>query len=458
MIIEKDKSLDSLAELGNVAQFVSYAPTGPDLTQRYSRVWGVPPNHIFNSVEAGAAALLAASPEKTINVRSFTPESPRSREFVYGIPDLDTAVRTIHRLAGEGLFVIANETVNISDGGVSGVVQGEVIEFAPDDTPRCVEKPGVTSLPRPLGLSILKTVYGFAPEVHSKMCGRLEFSIHPSPRGWRRSHTILWEYEDTEADATRPGMTWPNRFSRHLGDKAFGLLVADAAGFPVPRTTVIGRRVAPFTFGRPTDSSEVWTRTAPVEPEPGLYTTVKGWIDPFKLLAIEDQHGTSLMSVISQAAVPAIYSGAALVMGNGELLIEGHSGEGDNLMLGKIVPEALPESVVRDVNRMFLDLEKVFGPVRFEWVHDGNHPWIVQLHSGQTQSLPEIIYPGEPDHWITFEAKEGLEALRRTLLNMPPEAGVTVVGEIGLTSHLADLVRKSKRPTRVVKQLSFAWT
>ncbi|MGO8190030.1 hypothetical protein AB9F38_35440, partial [Rhizobium leguminosarum] len=78
-------------------------------------------------------------------------------------------------------------------------------------------------------------------------------------------------------------------------------------------------------------------------------------------------------------------------------------------------------------------LETVFGPVRFEWVNDGNHPWIVQLHSGQTQSLPEIIYTGEPDHWITFEEKEGLEAIRRTLLNMPPEAGVTVVGEIGLT-------------------------
>ncbi len=35
-----------------------------------------------------------------------------------------------------------------------------MIEFAPDDTPRCVEKPGVASFPLAWGHSLLQTVYG----------------------------------------------------------------------------------------------------------------------------------------------------------------------------------------------------------------------------------------------------------------------------------------------------------
>jgi hypothetical protein len=57
---------------------------------------------------------------------------------------------------------------------------------------------------------------------------------------------------------------WPNKFSRLIGDKAFGLLMADRMGVPVPRTLVIPRRVAPFAFGRETGSTEVWTPRAPL--------------------------------------------------------------------------------------------------------------------------------------------------------------------------------------------------
>ena len=457
MNFRKDRSLDELARRGNVAQFVSFSPLDEGLKQQYARISGFAPNHLFESVQAALAALLAASPERTINIRSYTPDSPRSREFVYGVAELDAAFTIVSRLAGEGLFIIANETVDIADGGVSGVAQGEVIEFAPDDTPRCVEKPGVVSLPRQLGIAILRKVYGFDPDIPSAATGRLEFSIHPKPRGWKQTHTLAWEYEEVATVPPKPSMSWPNRFSRHLGDKVFGLLVADSIGLDVPTTTVIGRRVAPFIFGKPTGSSEVWTRTAPIEPEPGLYTTVKGWIDPFSLFATEDPSGTSLMSVLSQSAVPAKYSGASLVMADGQLLIEGHSGEGDALMLGKLLPEELPMSVVNDVERLYLALKETLGPVRFEWVHDGDRAWIVQLHSGQTQTLPEVIFPGEADRWVTFDASSGIDALRQALLDLPAGAGLTVVGEIGLTSHLADLVRKSKRPARVIKQLSFAW-
>ena len=446
----KDESLDTLARAGNVAQFVSFKPTtAGKLSQQYSRIAEYDPNHEFSGAEEALCALLAASAEGSINLRSYAPDSPRSKEFVYGLKNVKEALEGLARLTSEGLFVIANETVDITDGGVSGVVQGGIIEFAPDDTPRCVEKPGVASLPLAWGIELLTKVYGFRPDIEDQSRGRLEFSIHPQPRGWKSGHTLCWEWEPQNSLPTNANMSWPNRFSSHIGDKAFGLLMAELVGAKVPQTTVFGRRVAPFTFGTPTRSHEVWIRTCPHEPEPGKYTTLKGWTDPFRLMSVEDPDNVAIASVICQSAVPALYSGAAIVTIKGDLLIEGRRGEGDGLMLGIDHPEELPDRVTNKVERVYQMLSSSLGHVRFEWVYDGDDVWIVQLHRGATQSSQTVLVPGEASKWFTFEASDGLEALRSFLKDIPIDAGVTIEGEIGLTSHLADLLRKAERPSRL---------
>jgi hypothetical protein len=449
MSFRKDRSLDELARVGNVAQFVSFAPENGRPVQQYSRVVGFEPNHVFSTAREAMTSLLAASPDQTINIRSYEPASPRSREFHYGIGDAESALALAERLSLHGMFVIANETVDVSDGGVSGVAQGGVIEFAPDDTPRCVEKEGAASLPVSWGLNLLKTVYGFEPDLVDAGRGRLEFSIHPKPRGWRQTHTLMWEYEGSESAPSNPNVAWPNRFSRHIGDKAFGLLVADAVGLPVPKTTVIARRVAPFSFGRATGSFELWTRTCPVEQEPGRFTTAKGWIDPFKLLAQEDAEGKSIASVLSQASVPAKYSGAAITDRAGRSVIEGARGEGDRFMLGIRTPELLPDEVLEAVTKTYHGIAAALGEPRFEWVHDGERVWIVQLHKGGTHSDTGTLVPGEPTEWAVFKASQGLEKLRTFLDQLPPDVGVKIQGQIGLTSHIADLLRKTKRPARI---------
>lgn len=451
MSLRKDRSLDELARIGNVAQFVSYSPNGRVPRQQYCRVVGYEPNHAFDSVRTGLSSLVERSPEGTINLRSFTPDNPRSRDFHYGVANVDEALSLVDRMSEEGLFVIANETVDVSDGGVSGVIQGGVAEFAPDDTPRCVEKEGTASLPSDLARSVIRIVFGFEPETIAADRGRLEFSIHPKPRGWRRTHTLMWEYEGTESSPARPALKWPNRFSQHIGDKTFGLLVAHAIGLSVPRTTCFARRVAPFTFGQDTASREVWTRTCPREQEPGRYTTVKGWTDPFKLLAIEDPQGTAIPAVLCQAAVPATYSGAAITDANGILVIEGAAGEGDHFMLGQKRPEKVPESITNDIRSLYEHAKAALGPVRFEWVHDGSRAWVVQLHKGATDSAASTIVPGEAPRWEVFQVSRGLEALRQFLDQLPSEVGVCIEGEVGLTSHIADLLRKARRPARVQK-------
>lgn len=452
MNVRKDQSLDELARSGNVAQFVSFSPDlGAGLAQTFSRVQQYPPNHRFSSTSEAVHTLLAQSPERSINLRSFTPAEPRSREFLYGLTDAESAIAKLDKFLREGLFVIANETVNTSDGGVSGVVDGATMEFAPDDTPRCVEKPGTVSIKTEDGLSLLQTVYGFRPDIPAYHQQRIEFSVHPRPRGFKGTHTLLWERGPGSSSEHEPSLSWPNRFSRMIGDKAFGLLVADLIGVPVPRSLVIGRRLRPFSFGRETGSLESWTRTCPAEQNPGLYTTESRWIDPFMLLATEDPGHTAIASVISQAAVPACYSGAAITKSNDQLHVEGTRGGGVDFMLGTARPEQLPQHIIDDLLNTNKSLRARLGPVRFEWVHDGSLAWIVQLHKGQTASTSTTVVPGEASTWTTFQSARGLQALRDLLDSLPPCEGLVLEGEIGLTSHIADLARKSGRPTRIVR-------
>lgn len=448
MYHRKDASLDKLAQYGNVAQFVSFAPSDNGLEQTFSRVAGYEPNVQFSTTADAVAALLKASSGASVNVRSYEPESPRSREFIYGLRNVEDTIATINRLAAEGLHLIVNETVDVSDGGVSGVAHGNVLEFAPDDTPRCVEKPGVASLPRGMGLALLRTVYGFAPDLPNTN-SRVEFSIHPHPTGWKRTHTLLWELEEGNDPPLASTPSWPNRFSRHIGDKLYGLILAQLAGAHVPRTDAICRRVAPFSFGRDTGSHERWLRTCPQEQEPGLFTTVKGWTDPFRLLSDEDPTNTRIASVLSQAAVKACFAGASIVDSTGRTIVEGVSGEGDRFMLGEARRQTLPTEVLADFTAAAVMFEEVFGHVRTEWVHDGDHVWIVQMHRGATVSTGQTLVPGEANDWLTFDVEEGLEALRKMIATLSPDTGIRLRGGVGMTSHVADLVRKAGRPTRI---------
>jgi hypothetical protein len=447
----KDASLDRLAELINVAQFVSYEPHHGKPKQAFARVLGEAPNHNFSGLQEAAETLLARSSDGSVNVRSFTPERPLSREFIYGLTAVDDVTSAVLRLTREGLHTIVNETVDVHDGGVSGVILGNLIEFAPDDTPRAVEKPGTASLPLGWGSRLLYTVYGFEPDLAVPENTRLEFSIHPKPRGWRHTHTLGWEIAEHEGLGLPPPIQWPNRFSRMIGDKVFGLLVAHHIGLPVPRTTVVNRRVAPFSFGQPTGSAEVWLRTAPSEQMPGRFTTTRGWTDPFRIMAAEDPEHNAIASVVGQASVVPNYSGASIVLQSGEIATEGVAGPGDAFMQGTAKAQPLPAAVIEDVRRLHVAAAEL-GPVRLEWVHDGERAWVVQMHRGATVSAAGVLVPGEARHWTRFEVANGLEQLRSLIAHLEPGHGLDLIGEVGLTSHIADVIRKARVPARIHPQ------
>lgn len=451
----KDLVLDKLADTTNVAQFVSFSPK---LEQRYARIYGFPPNCAFDSVVESVSALLAASPESSVNIRSFLPDQPQSHEFIYGLKSVEEVVQNLHRISSEGLYTIVNETVDVDDGGVSGVLQGGQVEFAPGVVPRFVEKSSaeaVSSIPLDVTVQMLRTVYGFEPEIaHYKYNMRVEFSIHPKRRGWKRSHTIIWEEEEFSSHAIEPFFVWPTSFSKFIGDKAYGLLVAHCLGFPVPRTTVFARNelLGIFTFGVRTDSSEIWMRTCPSEQVPGHFITARGWQDPYVLMEKDDPEGDKISSCLAQQEIPAQYSGAMLTTSEGAIL-EGVKGFGDLFMLGKVAPSELPQRIKDDLKQLHRQLVETFGPVRFEWVHDGQSPWIVQLHTGVVQSSERVIFPGDFDCVLDFNVEEGLETLRGLVKEAKEtNCSILVHGNIGMSSHIADVLRKSEVASRIVSK------
>ena len=448
MVPLKDELLRRLATEANVAQFISFGP-GPELPQRHAWVHGHPPDHRFPGPAAAVEALLAAAPAGSVNVRSFRAGAATGGPFTYGLTRTGDVLAVLASRAGEGLHTIANETIDVDDGGVSGVALGGLVEFAPGDTPRAVERPGTVALGHDAALRLLGTVYGFAPELDPSPGERVEFSIHPLVAGFRRTHTVLWEREPAGPVALARRLAWPNAFSRFLGDKAFGLLVADLHDLPVPATTVVGRRVAPFSFGRPTGGGERWLRTCPAEPVPGRFPTRRGWSDPFALLAAEDPDGTRLAAVLAQEGVPARWSGAAMPGIGGGLLVEGVEGSGDDFMLARAAPAPLPDRVTDDVRRLGARAAAALGPVRFEWAHDGDLAWVLQLHLATVAASATIISPGTPARWHRFDPAHGLDRLRDLIARVPAGDGVELTGDVGVTSHAGDLLRRAAIPARL---------
>jgi hypothetical protein len=443
----------------NVAQFVSFAANSGE--QRFAWVRRFPQNHAFANRREAISKLFESNPDGMVNIRSFRPELDKGAPFSYGLKTVDEAYSCSSKLINDGWNLIVNETVNINDGGVSGVVFGDAIEFAPEDTPRCVEKAGCCRLPRQVGIQLLNTVYRFDLDVPNRPDGnRIEFSLHPIRRGFRDTHTIVWETERHHSQPSAPTPSWPNRFSGLMGDKAFGLLVAHSVGLPVPETTVIARRFAPFTFGTRTGTGEVWLRSAPNRQDPGRYSTHFGWRDPFEMMSAEDAESnvggsesgvasTTVMSFLAQESVESQFSGAAATTKNGNTVVEGVGGFGSGFMLGRAPASSLPPDVAARVTELVESAVEFLGAIRMEWAFDGENVWVLQLHVGAASNEPDTIVDGPAKEWLEFDVKEGLPKLREQLTKHPSDVGIILVGDIGITSHFGDLLRGRRIPSRI---------
>lgn len=440
----KDEALDRLAQSFNVAQFVSFAP-GPEPIPRFARLLSHASG--FTSSHDAVSTLLAVSPAGTVNVRTFQPARWKGNPFHYGLETTDDVVALVRRYASQGFHVIVNETIPVDDGGVSGVRGGSVTEFAPGGTPRIVEEPGVCALDDATADALINSVYGVRLPFEVDLSVRIEFSVHLEPVGVRRERCLVWEIDGWSGAALKANVRWPNRFSRHVGDKAFGLALAHVVGLPVPHALVIARAIPPFHVGRSTGSGSLWTRTCPAEFSPGTFPTVRGWSDPFRLLTESDPDGNKIASVLVQDAVAAQWSGAARSAPGGPV-VEGVAGHGDDFMLGLQAPIELPDNVQRHVAELVDRAEARFGPVRVEWVGDSSAVWLVQLNQQREPGAVTIV-AGTAPHWLSYDPADGLDRLHELVEQARRVgAGIELVRPVGLTSHVGDVLRASSVPAR----------
>jgi len=455
-ILYKDEILNNLANDTNIAQFVSFSP-GQELKLRFARIIGINPDKNFSSNREAIKALLNRAEDGLVNIRTFKSNQPKGGEFFYGKSDPDEILSILSLQASKGLHTIVNETIDINDGGVSGVFFANIIEFAPFDTPKCVDKAGVCSLPRTMAMHVLESVYGFRPALNYNASTRIEFSIHPKKRGLHKDHTIIWEKEEVGTIPTTASIIWPNGFSQMIGDKVFGLLITDAVGLPVPQGTVIPRSIAPFSLGRATEKWNTWIRTCPRTRAPGKYPTISGWEDPFEFMKANNHDSDSddyknIASLLIQDGVYAEYSGSLISRVGKDPLIEGVRGRGDDFMVGNAKPEKLPKEVIDAVKKQHEKAYSTLGPIEMEWVYDGLVLWILQLHLLKEEITIEkdIIYPGKSESFQIFHTNHGLESLRALISEIKGTShGIILRGDVGITSHFGDLLRSAKIPSRI---------
>jgi hypothetical protein len=71
------------------------------------------------------------------------------------------------------------------------------------------------------------------------------------------------------------------------------------------------------------------------------------------------------------------------------------------------------------------------------------------MHRGATLSATDVLVPGQAKHWTAFDVAQGLEELRKLIAKLRPDEGVELHGEVGFTSHIADVIRKANVPARM---------
>ena len=122
-------------------------------------------------------------------------------------------------------------------------------------------------------------------------------------------------------------------------------------------------------------------------------------------------------------------------------------------MQGEIAAEALPEKVLADLNSQYDVLSKTLEDVRFEWAHDGSQVWILQLHKGRSISSGRIIVPGEASSWLEYKVGSRLSELRSLVEQaLQTGSGINVIGHVGMSSHVADVLRKASIPAKMIDQ------
>ena len=83
---------------------------------------------------------------------------------------------------------------------------------------------------------------------------------------------------------------------------------------------------------------------------------------------------------------------------------------------------------------------------------DDVHAYLVYLTGdrGTAEELAAETFARACERWHRFDPSLGLEALRELIASLGAGEGVEVAGDVGVTSHAGDLLRRAAVPSRLV--------
>jgi len=94
------------------------------------------------------------------------------------------------------------------------------------------------------------------------------------------------------------------------------------------------------------------------------------------------------------------------------------------------------------------------GSIRAEWAFDGERIWVIQLQQESAVSSGRTIVRGEVEIEYDFDVSLGLSGLRELVeLIKGKGVGIKLIGNVGVTSHIADVLRRYKIPSRIVQRI-----
>lgn len=442
----KDKVLKELSKDWNVANFVSVSPKGGT---RYSTLKKTRLRPMIES-------LLKVSGTGKVNVRSFcVNEDNIKTEFVMDLETVDEVMQQVVRNQNKGLYSIINENIDPCDGGVSGIVHGNLVEFLTNGTPRHVEKGSkAITLNKEQGLKILETYYEVdlfnLKELNEKE--RVEFTITKDKR------LIIWEHKEitpTNNIINNISVNLESNFIKTTTEKVFGLLYLDSLNIKIPKTSMENSIGNIITFGKETSkenlTENIVHRAAPSRFTPGDLDNVKEKYnkDIKEHVKLFDNQMKEV-KFITQEEIKTKYVGAGIFQEDGEYTIEYSEGDGQAFMLGKVKPleqGSLDKKVKGQLNQVSLRLRGVTNQkLKIEFITDESLKlYLVQLNfldSHINEKGTENTGEGET---LTFKTEGKTPSDLANELDLLKSKGknithVTLIGDIGYTSHFCDVV------------------
>lgn len=355
-----DQKLFRIAQKYNTPAFASY---GPDNHFRFRVVSSRYPKP---SCVDSAVKVVSENGKCPLNICGFTEKEVKT---CANNLNQEQALAKARDYMCDGLNVLISECLPENFTMVSGLARhGRVmLSLGAQYFDNC------SNIPVAWGNKILSAMLGIDTKIPATKGKQICFSAYSRPVGVRSQNIVVLE----EKDGGKKEQTFINPndpFANLFGEDAWGLILAWAAGFNVPKTSLFLPNIFyPFiSFGTDTGQKEAWTKTCPSKDAAARQSTIQGFQDPFLLM-----QGQKLSCMIQQDIRPQ-WAGKVRVYGRETAIPRLKSFSDPNMPQGED-ERKIPNYLRHNIHQWCCKIREIFNSnFEISWVYDGEDFWLLR--------------------------------------------------------------------------------